>query len=92
MADSRRSAPDQVNFHLEIRGDEFLRFYRGEASSVQVIALDGRRVRFPAAALRPYVGRNGIAGDFRLCFDAQGRMLSLDRVAPSAGTGAEDPP
>ena len=84
MADSHKQSTDQVEFHLDIRGEEFLRFYRGEVSSVHVIAEDGRRVRFPAQALRPYVACDGVRGDFRLCFDSRGRMLSLDRLTPSA--------
>lgn len=83
MASPSRGSADQVTFHLDIRGEEFLRFYRGEVASVYVLAADGRRVRFPAHALRPYVARDGVRGDFRLCFDSGGRMLSLDRLASS---------
>lgn len=81
MAGPQRGCADQVRFHLEIRGEELLRFYRGETSSVHVIAEDGRRVRFPAGALRPYVERDGVRGFFLLRFDAGGRLLGLDRLA-----------
>ena len=89
MADPHGGSTDQVRFHLDIRGEEFLRFYRGEVSSVHVQAEDGRRVQFPADALRPYVARDGVRGDFRLCFDSTGRMLSLERLAPCAAPGCE---
>lgn len=89
MADPHRGCAGQVRFHLEIREDELLRFYRGEASSVHVTAEDGRRVRFPAEALRPYVERDGVRGVFLLRFDARGRLLGLDRLASGDDRPAE---
>lgn len=89
MADPNRGCAGQVRFHLEIRGEDLLRFYRGEASSVHVTADDGRRVRFPAGALRPYVEPDGVRGLFLLRFDARGRMLGLDRLACGDDRAAE---
>ena len=89
MADPHRGCADQVRFHLEIRGEELLRFYRGEASSVHVTAEDGRRVRFPAGALRPYVERDGVRGLFVLRFDAGGRLLGLERLSCADGRACE---
>ncbi len=57
-----------------------LRYYRGKAACVSVVAEDGRRVRFPAENLRPFVTREGIHGRFALRFDEHNRLQGMDRI------------
>lgn len=65
---------------LHISADEYLRLYRGEVGSVLARARDGRRVRFPADALRPFVTRQGVQGSFRIGYDSQGRLTGISRL------------
>jgi hypothetical protein len=65
---------------LRISADEYLRLYRGEVESVVARARDGRRVRFPAGALRRFVTRDGINGTFRIRYDVNGRLSGIDRL------------
>ena len=83
-------ALDAVFFRLSISAAEYVDFYRGEVNSVLVTARDGRRVRFPAGALRRFVTAEGIHGEFRLRFDGRGRMAGLDRLGaiPFEGSGS----
>lgn len=65
---------------LAISADELLRYYRGAASSVVASDRGGRRVQFPAAALRPFVSASGVRGTFVLTVTAENRLQSLERL------------
>jgi hypothetical protein len=69
-----------MRFRLNLSAEHYLRFYRGQASRVSVIAEDGRRIEFPAIALRPFVTALGVRGDFQLIVDADNRLLRLERI------------
>jgi hypothetical protein len=71
----------QARFTLHISADEILRYYRGQAGMVAVIADDGTRLRFPAASLRSFVTREGIHGRFMIRFDEGNRLLGVERIA-----------
>ncbi len=70
-----------IRFSLYLPADRYLRYYRGMASNVSVVADDGRRIAFPAAALRPFVTRDGVQGRFELVTDTDHRLLRLKRIA-----------
>ncbi|KAB7622973.1 DUF2835 family protein [Alkalilimnicola sp. S0819] len=72
---------NEVRFGLRISAEEYLRYYRGQARDALVTATDGRKVRFPAAALRRHVTREGISGFFVLRYDNRGKFHSLEREA-----------
>ena len=66
-----------VDVVLSVSSDDLLRYYTGTATHVVAPALDGRRIRFPARVLRPYVTEAGVHGTFRLRFDRDNRFVSL---------------
>lgn len=68
-----------IRFSLNLSSDQYLRYYRGAARAVQVRAEDGRMVRFPAAALRPFVTHDGVQGEFELILGEDDRLLELRR-------------
>jgi hypothetical protein len=70
----------RIRFSLDISSDDYLRYYRGEAQMVQVTAEDGRRIRFPASNLRPFVSREGIRGSFEVTLDQENRLLELRKL------------
>ncbi len=69
-----------VRFRLNISADRYLAYYQGSAHQVVATAQDGRRVRFPADRLRPFVTRDGVHGEFVLEFDANHKFVGLTRV------------
>ena len=71
----------QYRFRIQISQMEFLRHYQGTASSVQVMSECGRRLRFPASRLRPFLTHTGISGRFVLTVDADNRFLDLEKIA-----------
>ncbi|HHM04864.1 MAG TPA: DUF2835 family protein [Gammaproteobacteria bacterium] len=69
-----------VRFHLSIPADDYLAYYQGAARAVSVVAADGRRIEFPAAVLRPFVGHEGIYGWFEIEFDQNRRLVDIRRL------------
>ena len=68
-------------FTLAITPDEFLRLYQGTARNVVTRATNGQTVRFPANILRPFVTRDGVRGRFRISFDVNGKLISVDKIS-----------
>lgn len=75
MSDARH-----IRFRLDISADDYLAYYRGSIRDIMVGTEDGRRVKFPAGALQPFVTRAGIRGRFELRFDANHRLIGLHRL------------
>ncbi|NOZ37393.1 MAG: DUF2835 domain-containing protein [Gammaproteobacteria bacterium] len=71
----------RVRFSLNLPAETYRRYYQGQANMVQVRSLDGQRLRFPAAILRPYLSHAGVSGLFELEFDENQRFVSLQRLA-----------
>lgn len=71
---------DEFRFYLKISQQEFLRYYQGQARQVLVHSYDGRRVQFPASALRPFITRTGIDGEFVLVVNDQHKLVELKRL------------
>ena len=70
----------EVIFYLDISADEYLRYYRGTAQMVNVHAVDGRRISFPASRLIPFVSHDGVSGRFVLQFDDNNRFVAMKRL------------
>lgn len=67
-------------FSLHISAEDYLRHYKGQASAVLVIDRHGKRLRFPASALRKHVGHAGVHGTYRLVTDQDNKLISLERI------------
>ena len=72
--------PEPIRFCLNLSAERYLQFYQGRASRVSVTSVDGRRIEFPANALRPFVTSQGVQGEFRLLIDENNRLLRLERI------------
>lgn len=66
-----------IRFRLSLAAEDFLRYYQGQIRQIQVTSEDGRTVRFPASALRPYLTHSGIHGRFEIHFDEHNRLAGL---------------
>lgn len=62
---------------LAIPTAELLRYYRGGANAVLAHDRYGRRVRFPALALRRFVDARGVHGRFALEVDDDHRLVAI---------------
>ncbi|OQY20608.1 MAG: hypothetical protein B6I36_00285 [Desulfobacteraceae bacterium 4572_35.1] len=71
---------NQLIFNVKISSENYLKFYQGQASWVNIVAEDGRRLKLPAKHLRPYLTHAGINGRFLLQFDNNSKMTALKRL------------
>ena len=71
---------NEIIVDLYISPEEYLKLYQGRSAVVSALARDGRRVRFPASILRPWVRHEGIRGCFRIRFATDGRFSDIQRV------------
>ncbi|MGQ4880123.1 DUF2835 domain-containing protein [Billgrantia sp. LNSP4103-1] len=69
-----------IDVVLQLSAEACLAHYEGRVGQVLASSLDGRRVAFPAEALRRVVTREGVHGTFRLTFTPEGRFLDLTRL------------
>ena len=69
-----------IQFKLTIESQKYLPYYRGEIKWVVVRAICGRKLRFPANLLSPYVTHQGVCGHFSLDYQANGKAIGLNRL------------
>jgi hypothetical protein len=67
-------------FNLSITPEEYLSYYEGKTSWVQVTSIDGERVRFPASALRRFVSQDGIQGTFEMTVTEDNKLVRFHRL------------
>lgn len=72
-----------VYVSLHIPNHRYLSYYQGTADTVLALASDGRRVRFPARVLRPFLTHDGIHGNFLIRFDDQHKFVSIEKLRES---------
>ncbi|HED38934.1 MAG TPA: DUF2835 family protein [Chromatiales bacterium] len=70
----------RVRFAISISADDYLAYYKGQARQVIVDAEDGRRIQFPASCLQPFIMHDGINGIFVLRFDANNKLVGLEKT------------
>lgn len=70
----------EFHFSLDIDRQEYLRYYAGDVKSVQVRAIQGLLIQFPASALKPYVTYQGIQGNFVIKFDDNKKLIALEKI------------
>ena len=69
-----------VRFYLSLTQEQILSYYQGSARWVVVTATDGRRVRFPAENLRPFVMEDGVSGWFEMRLSEKHKLIDLRRL------------
>ena len=57
---------DKLIVDITITATEYLKYYQTPSAVVSTLGSDGRRVRFPANILQPFVTHHGISGRLSL--------------------------
>ncbi|WP_346795848.1 DUF2835 family protein [Halomonas sp. Bachu 37] len=73
-----------IDVVIELTYAECLSHYEGRVGLVRTRSLDGRRVVFPAEAIRRVVTRDGVHGIYRLSFSQEGRFMSIQPLRVSS--------
>lgn len=69
-----------LRFQLSLSSEKYLRYYQGQASSIQVWSLDNKRIRFPASAIRQFLMHDGIHGVFEIRFDKNNKLIEVVKI------------
>ena len=69
----------EYEFTLHLSADEYLQYYEGVASAIQVQSHCGKIIQFPADKMRKFVLKEGVHGTFIMQLDDQNKFLSLQR-------------
>lgn len=75
-----RSAKLELFFRLNVGFNDFLKYYQGDATMVEVKDIEGRVLWINARHFRHYVTRDGIQGLFRMELDKQGELQLLQKL------------
>ena len=67
-------------FSIYLTYEQCLAYYKGHITAIQVIDDTGKKIRFPAAKILPYMSNLGIRGRFRLSLDDNNKFIALERV------------
>ena len=67
-------------FTLELSAEECEAIYAGTFKQLQVTSDCGKRVRFNAFKIRPFVSRLGVRGRFKITLNEQHEFVRLEQI------------
>ncbi len=70
----------EVRVSLTISSHKYLAYYKGVADTVVTRAVDGRKVKFPARVLRPFLTHDGIDGEFVIRFNTHHKFIGIRKL------------
>lgn len=70
----------EVRVSLTISSHKYLAYYKGVADTVVTRAADGRKVKFPARVLRPFLTHDGIDGEFVIKFNTHHKFIGIRKL------------
>ncbi|MCF6238686.1 MAG: DUF2835 domain-containing protein [Candidatus Marinimicrobia bacterium] len=71
----------KIYFRLQISQQQYLQYYQGTASAVQVIAENSQKIQFPAIRIRPFLTHSGIHGRFCLTIGEDNHFINLEKLS-----------
>ena len=75
-----------LSFSLALDREQWLKYYAGHASAVQVRTDGGLLLRLPASALRQFVTHNGVHGRFTVTIDQAHKLVEIQPCTPQLKT------
>lgn len=69
----------KIRVALDLPPHRFLAYYEGVVDDVVAKASDGRKIRFPARVLRPFMTQKGVIGSFFITYDDNKKFVSIER-------------
>jgi len=75
-----KNCSSSIRFRLAISAEEYLAYYQGSAQVVVACSEDNKTIRFPAGAIRKFVTRDGVFGDFEISFDENNKLIEIQSI------------
>ncbi|GJL50083.1 DUF2835 domain-containing protein [Candidatus Nitrospira salsa] len=76
----------KIRVSLNLPPHRFLAYYEGAVDEVVASASDGRKIRFPARVLRPFMTHHGVVGSFLITYDSKQKFVSIERAPVGSAT------
>jgi hypothetical protein len=73
-------ASRKLHVILHISSTDYQTYYSGAVRNVAATTTNGLKVQFPANILRPFVGHDGIHGEFVIEFDENNKFIGIDKI------------
>ncbi|WP_133406647.1 DUF2835 family protein [Parashewanella tropica] len=70
----------EAQFSVSITARQYLTYYQGAATHIEVVDDKGRHLQINARYFRPFVTASGIQGRFKLRLDSNGGFIELLRL------------
>ena len=77
---NNKNFSSSVRFRLAISAEEYLAYYQGSAQVVVARSEDNKTIRFPASAIRKFVTRDGVFGNFEITFDENNKLIAIHSI------------
>lgn len=65
---------------MKLNADEYERYYRGSARYIVAMTHQGVSIQFPASAVRKFITKEGIRGNFVITMDSNHKLVSLQKL------------
>jgi len=69
-----------IRFSLQLSYDQYLQVYQGAAKNISVVAIDGRRISFPARNVQSFLTKKGINGYFEMILTNENKFISVKKL------------
>jgi len=73
-------ANTHFTFSMKLKADDYERYYRGTARNIIVMTHQGVSIQFPASAVRRFITKKGIRGDFVITMDENHKLINLQKL------------
>lgn len=81
IMNNKKSIAHSLRFQLSLSTEKYLKYYKGQASCIQVHSLNNKTVRFPASAIRQFLMHDGIHGLFEIQFDKNNKLIRVEKIS-----------
>jgi hypothetical protein len=71
----------EFEFTLHLSAEEYLQYYEGVATSIQVRSHCGKTIQFSADKMREFVLQDGVHGTFIMQLDNKNKFLSIKKIS-----------
>lgn len=71
----------EYEFNLYLSADEYLQYYEGVATAIQVRSRCGKTIEFSADKMRPFVLKDGVQGTFVIRLDNKNKFISIRKIS-----------
>lgn len=70
----------KLHIDINIPAQRYVQLYSGSVQDIYAVSREGVSVRFPGKNLNRFVTRDGICGTFEIQFDANNKLVKINKL------------